>query len=126
MPDKSSEKYKEYSELKRFAFFVVNFGYTKEQYLALNEVEKAFIQKEYEEKIVLDSIMNRNAFFNAYTNANRKKGKKFWELFKRKNKSSVKSVDEVEQIKKKINEVDQKDTEKNWVKLIYKNIKKGG
>ena len=83
---------------------MVNFGYSKAEYLALNEVEKALIMKEYENKIVLDAIMQRNAFLNAYTNANRKKNSRFIDLFKKRNKQ-METPEQVEDLKAKVLEI---------------------
>ena len=83
---------------------MVNFGYSKAEYLALNEVEKALIMKEYENKIVLDAIMQMNAFLNAYTNANRKKNSRFIDLFKKRNKQ-METPEQVEDLKAKVLEI---------------------
>ena len=83
---------------------MVNFGLNKAEYLALNEVEKALIMKEYENKIVLDSILQRNAFLNAYGNANRKKNSRFVDLFKKRNKQ-METPEQVEDLKSKVLEI---------------------
>lgn len=67
-----------------FAFFAVNFHYSKDDYNALTPAEKAFIFKAWEDKTVSDSTMLRDAVLNAVSNAFRKKGKKFKKLWKRK------------------------------------------
>ena len=67
-----------------FAFFAVNFHYSKDDYNALTPAEKAFIFKAWEDKTVSDSTMLRDAVLNAVSNALRKKGKKFKKLWKRK------------------------------------------
>lgn len=80
---------------------MVNFGVNKVEYMSLNEAEKAFIMKEYEEKKILDSILIRNAFLNAYSNANRKKNTRFIELFKKRNKE-METLEQIENIKAKV------------------------
>ena len=83
---------------------MVNFGLNKVEYLALNEVEKALVMKEYENKLVLDSILQRNAFLNAYTNANRKKNSRFIDLFKKRNKQ-METPEQVEDLKARVLEI---------------------
>ena len=53
---------KPYLEDMDFAFFVVNFGYTKKDYLALTPREKAFIYKAYENKTISTSTMIREQY----------------------------------------------------------------
>ena len=67
-----------------FAFFVVNFGYTKKDYESLTKREKAFIYKAWENKVVSDSYNTYNACFTAFYNANRKKNKRALKLWKKK------------------------------------------
>lgn len=106
-----------YREEQDFAFFHVNFGTTREEYLKLTELEKAFIRKEYEKKVVADNTHIRNAFYNAYTNANRKKNQRFQELFKKKqekadveyNKNAIEVIEEME-----------KRDGKGWVEKLYR------
>lgn len=50
---------------KQFAFFVVNFQMSKHDFEELTEVEKNFIMKEWENKVVFESTMLRNAVLNA-------------------------------------------------------------
>ena len=95
--------------------------------MELNEVEKAFIVKEYETKHVLEMTGIRNAFFNAYTNANRKKGRKFNSLFNKRMKNAEKTANEQADIKSKILEIDNQDANKDWVSKLYQNLNmKGG
>src|SRR5699024_9588089 len=75
---------KSYSDERDFAFFHVNFGTSKQDFLSMTEIERAFIRKEYETITVFEMTQFRNAFFNAYINANRKKNKKFQELYRKK------------------------------------------
>lgn len=68
-----------------FAFFAVNFGYSKSDYEALTWREKAFIYKSWEEKIVRDSYNIYNAVFTATYNVNRTKRKRALKLWKKAN-----------------------------------------
>lgn len=100
-----------------FAFFVVNFGYTKSDYEQLTPCEKAFIYKAWEDKIVSDTTHLRNAFMNGYVNARRKKNKKVIPLWKKKqvsyaDKEVVKANLDV------VNEVELNEG-KSWVEKIY-------
>lgn len=61
----------------------MHFGYTRADYDALTQTERAFIMKAYEDMVVSDSTTTRNAVFNATINANRKKGKPFRKLWQR-------------------------------------------
>lgn len=83
-----------YRRERDFAFFHVNFGTEKEEFLKFTELEKAFIRKEYEMKVVSDNTHQRNAFYNAYANANRKKNKPFVELYKKKQEKADKEYNE--------------------------------
>lgn len=100
-----------------FAFFAVNFGYSKADYEALTPSEVAFIYKAWENKIVSDTTHLRNAVFNAVANVMRKKGKKFQELWKKKaqkiDKEAVKNNMEA------IHEIEEKEG-KSWIDKIYK------
>lgn len=83
----------------------------------MTELEKAFIRKEYESKVIFENTQRRDAVFNAYVNANRKKNSKFQPLYKKKqekadvefNKNAVKTIEEIE-----------KRDGKSWVQKIYK------
>jgi len=61
----------------------VHFGYTRADYDALTQTERAFIMKAYEDMVVSDSTTTRNAVFNAQINANRKRGKPFRKLWQK-------------------------------------------
>lgn len=98
-----------------FAFFVVNFHYSKADYDALTEREKLFIRKAYESKTVTDTTLIRDAVFNAVWNVNRKKGRSFRQLWrkatkpvdKRKAKEDMKLIQEIEK------------SEGDWISRIY-------
>lgn len=94
----------------------------------LTEKEKLFIRKEHENKFLKDTTWTRNAMLNAEANANRKKGKKFIDLFPKKptkadkeyNENAVKHILEMEDRRGK-----------SWVDKVYKangmkTPKKGG
>lgn len=106
-----------------FAFFFVNFGVSKSEYLELTKREKAFIMKAWEDKQVLDSELLRNAALNAVSNALRKKGAKFTDLWKRKQQPADMKIVQANMIavEKSI-----KDEGQSWVDLIYQanNLKK--
>ena len=119
----SDEIDEEYDELAKdylneidFAFFVVNFGYTKSDYNQLTPTEKLFIYKAYENKVVGDTTLIRNAVLNATVNANRKKNKKFIELFKKRNKKVDK--DFIQNNISVIKEVEEKEG-RDWINKLY-------
>lgn len=99
-----------------FAFFHVNFYTSKADYLAFTEVEKAFIRKEYESKMISENTQSRNAFYNAYVNANRKKNSKFQELYKKKQEKADKEYN-TNAIKVILNMEEKQG--KSWVDKIY-------
>lgn len=111
---------KSYSHERDFAFFHVNFGTSKQDFLSMTEVEKAFIRKEYETKTVFEMTQFRDAFFNAYANANRGKNRKFQDLYKKKqSKADVEyNMNAVETIMK----IEKRDG-KSWVDKIYRAVK---
>ncbi|RDW17066.1 phenylalanine racemase [Oceanobacillus arenosus] len=100
---------------------------SRSEFDLLTEKEKLFIRKEHENKFISDTTWLRNAVHNAELNANRKKSKKFIDLFPKKqkadkeyNKNSIKNILAMEEEKGK-----------GWVALIYKangmpTPKKGG
>ena len=126
---KLNEKAKSYEHVRDFAFFVVNFGYTKRDYNDLTELEKLFIYKAYESKVVNDTTFMRNAHLNALANSKRKKTKKFIELFKKKRKKADKEFNQ--NAMQSILETEKKEG-KSWVDRLYAGIgrrrptKKGG
>lgn len=99
-----------------FAFYFVNFGTTKSEYLELTRREKAFIRKAWEDKQVRDSEFMRNAVLNAVNNAMRKKSAKFVDLWKRKQQPADMEIVEahLEIITKNI-----ADEGNSWVDLVY-------
>lgn len=106
---------KPYKDQMDFAFFVVNFGYTKRDYLELSEVEKLFIMKAWENYTVSWSTLVRDAVFNAVGNALRKKNKRFRKLWKKRQMKADKEV--IRENTKTINEIEKR--EKGWIDRIY-------
>ena len=120
---KTGEVDKEYSNLidrysddVDFAFFVVNFGYSRSDYEELTPRDMHFIRKAYENKTVKETTEMRNAVLNAVNNAFRKKNQRFMKLWERvsrpidkeKAKNDVISINQIE-----------KAEGKSWVDLIY-------
>ena len=71
VPDKAGN----YRHEIDLAFFVVNFGYSKSEYMELTPRERAFIYRAWEDKVVRDSQLVHDASFLAQINANRKRGR---------------------------------------------------
>lgn len=88
----------------------------KTEFDLLTEKEKMFIKKEHENKFLSDTTWMRNAVLNAEANINRKKGKKFIDLFPKTNKADK---DYNENAVKNILEIEKKNG-KSWVDLVYK------
>lgn len=82
-------------------------------------MEKLFIRKAYETKLVNDTTYTRNAVLNATVNANRKKGKKFVELFKKKQVKADKAYNL--SALHVIEAVEEKEG-KSWVDKLYAGI----
>ena len=114
---RKAELAKPYQYEMDLAFFIVQLGMSKNDFDQLTEKEKLFIRKEYENKFLHDTTWFRNAALNAIGNANRKKGKKFIDLFPKKahrvdkdyNDNAVKNVLDIEKKKGK-----------SWVEKIFK------
>lgn len=129
-PDPDYEKIaKPYQKEIDFAFFAVNFGYSKTDYEELTPKEKAFIYKAWEEKIVSDSYHVYNAVFTATYNVNRGKNKKALKLW-RKAKVRKADMEIIQDNLKIIKEVEQKEGTA-WIEKIYrangmKFLRKGG
>lgn len=99
-----------------FAFFAVNFGYSRDDYDSLTMTERAFIYKAWEDRIVLETTFLRDAVFNAVSNAFRKKNKKFRKLWHKKQEKADKELmkDNI-QIAKDVEAAEGKD----WIRRIY-------
>lgn len=101
-----------------FAFFVVNFGFSKSEFLALTETEKAFIYKAHENKTVRETNLLRDTIFNAVINAHRKKGKPFRKLWRKRAQKADHAVvaDNINTVK----EIEKNESERGWIEKIYK------
>lgn len=97
-----------------FAFFVVNFNYSKAEYESLTPKEKSFIMKAWENKLVTDTTMIRNASLNAQGNIHRKKGKKFIDLWIKKQKKLDKEV-AINNLKI----IEESNKDDSWIDKIY-------
>ena len=128
-PDKKyGEIAKPYRNEMDFAFFAVNFGYSKADYDAITPREKAFIYKEWEKKLVSDSYLIYNAAFTATYNVNRKKGKKPLKLWKKRRLRKI-DADTAKENMEIVREVERREGN-DWIKKIYQSggitRKKGG
>lgn len=101
-----------------FAFFAVNFGYSKSDYEELTPRERLFIYKAWENKTVSDSYHVYNAVFTATYNVNRKKNKRALKLWK-KVKMKRADIEVISENMKVIKEVEQKEG-LSWVDEIYR------
>lgn len=100
-----------------FAFFAVNFGYSKADYEALTPREKTFIYKAWENRLVSDTTFLYNAMFTATYNCNRPKRKRALKLWR---KQRVKKADrEVVMENLRIIREVEKDEGDSWVRLVY-------
>ena len=108
---------KDYQKEIDFAFFVVNFHYSKRDYEELTYRERAFIYKAWEDKLVSDTSYIANAVNNAINNAFRKKGKKVQPLWKKKTKRLDK---ETAKENLRLVEVIEERDGRDWVAEIYK------
>ncbi len=100
-----------------FAFFAVNFGYSKADYEALTPREKIFLLKAWENKLVSDTTFIYNAVFTASYNVNRGKRKRALKLW-RKARVQKADVDVISENLGIIREVEAREG-KGWVDLIY-------
>ena len=100
-----------------FAFFAVNFGYSKSDYEELTPRERAFIYKAWEDKLVSDTTFLYNAVFTATYNCNRKKGKRALKLWK-KLKVRKANMEVVQENMSTIMQIEQKEG-KDWIAQIY-------
>lgn len=118
---KNDEMAELYADERDFAFFCTHFHYSRADYNALTPTEKAFILKSYEDKVVSETTLIRDAVLNAVSNALRKKGSRFRSLWKKKcKKANLEAVgNDIEILKR----ADAK-SQINWVEKIYKRRKK--
>lgn len=100
-----------------FAFFFVNFGTSKKDFMELTKRDKVFIRKAWEEKEVRESTFLRNAVMNAVSNAMRDRKQPFRELWTKKNQPANFEIIEVNLATvEESNKTDKFD----WVAEIYK------
>lgn len=116
---KLNEEAESYASVRDFAFFVVNFNYSRHAYDQLTETEKMFIRKAYETKLVNDMTFTRNAHLNAIANSKRKKAAKFIDLFTKKRKKVDKEYNK--NAENVITNVEKKEG-KSWVDKLYAGI----
>lgn len=114
-----------YKNVMDFAFFAVNFGYSRRDYDGLTPTEKAFIYKAWEDKTVSESTVLRDAVLNAVSNALRKKNARFRKLWKK-----VQEPIDKELARENLNtvrEIEEKEG-KSWVDRILRanGIRRGG
>ena len=114
--EEPGEVISEFAEERDFAFFVVNFNYSKSDYEALTPKDKVFIRKAYENKVVKESTDMRNAVQNAISNAFRKKNSKAIPLWKKIQKKLNKEKAQDDFLL--VQEIEEKEG-KTWVDLIY-------
>lgn len=111
-----AELARDFSYERDLAFFVVQVGMSRTEFDLLTEKEKMFIRKEHENKFIHDTTWLRNAVLNAEANINRKKGKKFIELFLKKTRKADKDYND-NAITNILEMEEQKG--KGWVDRVY-------
>lgn len=111
-----AELARDFSYERDLAFFVVQVGMSRTEFDLLTEKEKMFIRKEHENKFIHDTTWLRNAVLNAEVNINRKKGKKFIELFLKKTRKADKDYND-NAITNILEMEEQKG--KGWVERVY-------
>ena len=100
-----------------FAFFAVNFGYSRADYNALTPKDKAFIMKAYEDHIVSQSYRIYNAVYTAFYNVNRPKRKRALKLFKKKCSAKVDKATQQENLE---TVMESQKNDDDWVARLYK------
>lgn len=100
-----------------FAFFAVNFGFSKSEYEELTPREINFLYKAYENRMVSQSYMLYNAVFTAMYNVNRPKNRRMLKLF-HKQKTQKADMQVVEDNMRIVEETDINDG--NWLERLYR------
>lgn len=100
-----------------FAFFAVNFGYSKNDYELLTPKERAFLYKAWEDRTVLQTTFLYNAVFTATYNVNRPKRKRALKLW-RKARTQKADMDTIIDNIAIVEEVE-KTEGKSWIDRIY-------
>ena len=116
--EEDSEEEQGYERERDLAFFVANFGYTKEDYNQLTPKEKAFIYKAYERKLVLESSIASNGVGIAVRNVLRRDGEPYIQLWEKKNKQ-IENIEEIMNAVEVVLEMEERDG-KDWVKALYR------
>lgn len=106
---------KSYRDDIDFAFFVVEFGFSRQEYESLTEREIYFIRKAWENREVRNTNLINMAVSNALANLHRKKGKPPIPLWK---KSSSFDKQKAKDGIKVIEEIEARDG-KNWVQKLW-------
>lgn len=105
----------QYNQVRSLAFFVVNLGFSKEDYYHLTLTEREFILKAWEERELREHELIRNDVLNAVCNALRGKGQRFIELFSKPQKPADKlKAKQYIQIAEQSNQNDG-----DWIRKIY-------
>ncbi|WP_240422357.1 phenylalanine racemase [Listeria costaricensis] len=89
---------------------------SKQEFDGLTELEKHFILKEWENKIIFESTMIRNAVLNAELNVNRKKNSRFIELHKKRQQKADANYNQ--DARQAIEENEAREG-KRWIERIY-------
>lgn len=100
-----------------FAFFAVNFGFSKSEYEELTPREINFLYKAYENRMVSQSYMLYNAVFTAMYNVNQPKNRRMLKLF-HKQKTQKADMQVVEDNMRIVEETDINDG--NWLERLYR------
>lgn len=73
-----------YRKESDFAFFAVNLGWSLSEYESITPIQRLFILREWERKVVRETDMLKQAVELAVANVHRGKGKAYMQLWKRK------------------------------------------
>ena len=101
--DNDTTKAGDYRKEIDLAFFVVNFGFTKRDYLDLTPRERMFVYRAWEDKLVRDSQLNHDATLLAETNAHRKRGRSIKPLWTKRGTVDAEEMQRLVQKEKKAN-----------------------
>ena len=101
--DNDTTKAGDYRKEIDLAFFVVNFGFTKRDYLDLTPRERMFVYRAWEDKLVRDSQLNHDATLLAEANAHRKRGRSIKPLWTKRGTVDAEEMQRLVQKEKKAN-----------------------
>lgn len=112
-----------YQKEIELAFFIVNFGMSKQEYESLRPIEKHFIYKAYENKLVSDTTHTQRAVQTAFYNVQRPKNAPMLPLWVKKV-----SRETLQNVKEAYVEMKKEETKESplWVKKLYQLNGKGG